>query len=99
MIERSLCFDATAAAAYTLYFGDPALASPRYDYATLFAHEPNAAKAALGPEQPNPTWHPRPDPRPFTERHPALLWIALIAVVALLGAIALRSARRPAQTG
>lgn len=94
MIERSICFDAAPSAAFTLYFGDPALSPPQYDYARLFAHQPNAAQATLGPEQPNPTYSARPDQRPFTERHPALLWIALIAVVALLGAIALRSAKR-----
>jgi hypothetical protein len=31
--------------------------------------------------------------RPFTERHPVLLWIALILVVGTLGLVALRSAR------
>jgi hypothetical protein len=31
--------------------------------------------------------------RPFTERHPVLLWIALILVVGTLGFVALRSAR------
>jgi hypothetical protein len=36
-------------------------------------------------------WRPRPDERPFTEKHPILLWIALIVVIALLGAVAFRS--------
>jgi hypothetical protein len=40
-------------------------------------------------------WQSRPDDRPFTEKHPALLWAVLIAVVVVLGAIALRSAKRP----
>jgi hypothetical protein len=31
--------------------------------------------------------------RPFTERHPVLLWVALILVVGTLGFVALRSAR------
>jgi hypothetical protein len=30
---------------------------------------------------------------PFTERHPVLLWVALIVVVGTLGVVALRSAR------
>lgn len=95
IIERSLCFQTAANADYSLYYGDPALASPRYDYATLFTPQAGAARTTVGPEQLNPAWRPRPDNRPFTERHPALLWAALIAVVALLGAIALRSANRP----
>lgn len=93
MLERRLCFDAAAGAGYTLYYGDAALAAPRYDYATLFTPQANAAQVQTGPEQPNPTCQPRPDDRPFTEKHPALLWVALGLAVVLLGFIALRSAK------
>lgn len=93
MLERNLCFDAAAGKSYTLYYGDPALAPPQYDYARLFAAQPHAAEAVLGPEEQNPGYRARPDERPFTERHPALLWIALGAVVLLLGWVALRSAK------
>jgi hypothetical protein len=93
MLERSLCFDASEPAGYTLHYGDPALAAPRYDYASLFALQSNAAKATLGPESTNPDHQERPDSRPFTERHPALLWAALGMVILLLGAVALRSAK------
>jgi hypothetical protein len=94
MVRRNLCFDAAAGGAYTLYYGDPAIASPQYDYARLFAAQPGAAAGRLGPERANLEFQPRPDERPFTERHPALLWIALGAVVLLLGIVALRSAKR-----
>jgi hypothetical protein len=96
MLERTFCFEAAAGTSYTLYYGDSALTAPRYDYATLFVAQANALPATSGPEQPNAGYQPRPDDRPFTEKHPALLWIALVAVIALLGAIALRSAKRPA---
>jgi hypothetical protein len=96
MLERTLCFEAAANPSYTLYYGDAALAAPRYDYATLFVAQANASPATAGTEQPNPTYQSRPDERPFTERHPALLWVALIAVIALLGIVALQSAKRPA---
>ena len=98
MLQRNLCFEAAANAHYALYYGDPALSSPRYDYATLFAPQQNAAQITSGPEQPNPAYQPRPDDRPFTEKHPWLLWAALIAVIALLGLIALRPAKQTAQT-
>jgi len=98
MLQRKLCFEAAANAQYTLYYGDPALNSPRYDYATLFAPQANAAQISSGPEQPNPAYQPRPDTRPFTEQHPWLLWAALVGVIALLGLIALRTAKRAAQT-
>jgi hypothetical protein len=93
MLERDLCFDAAPGTTYTLYYGDPALSSPRYDYAALFAPQSDAARSVAGPEQPNPEYTPRPDDRPFTEKHPALLWIALALVIAVLGVIALRSAK------
>lgn len=93
MTERKLCFDAAAGASYKLLYGDPALAAPRYDYATLFAADPQAAVATLGPQQANPEFSLRPDTRPFTERHPALLWIALLVVVIVLGGVALRTAK------
>ncbi len=98
MLQRDFCFEAATGAHYTLYYGDPALSSPRYDYARLFAKRADAVEATAGPEQPNPAYQPRPDERPFTEKHPALLWAVLIAVIALLGAIALRAGRRTVQT-
>lgn len=98
MLERDLCFEAAAGAGYALYYGDAALAAPQYDYATLFARQANAAHAVVGPEQANPAYEPRPDDRPFTEKHPTLLWIALALVVALLGLVAVRSAKLTAQT-
>jgi len=96
MAERRLCFDAAAGAAYTLYYGDAALQAPQYDYARLFAPEKDAAEATLGPEEANPEYEARPDARPFTERYPWLLWVALVLVVGLLGAVALRTAKESA---
>jgi hypothetical protein len=98
MLERSLCFDADGAGGYTLFYGDSALGAPRYDYAKLFTPQANAAHIAAGPEELNPAYQPRPDDRPFTEKHPALLWVALALVIALLGGIALRSAKPVSQS-
>lgn len=94
MQKRDICFDANPTSNYVIFYGDAALTAPRYDYATLFQPDKNAAQATLGPEQANPQFEPRPDDRPFTEKHPALLWIALVAVIAGLGMIALRTARQ-----
>jgi hypothetical protein len=94
MLERSLCFETAASGNYALYYGDPAIIAPRYDYATFFTPQANAVRIAAGPERQNPAYQPRPDDRPFTEKHPALLWIALVALIALLGTVALRSAKR-----
>lgn len=104
MHERQLCFDAAAnpenaaagesTAAYTVSYGDPVLHAPQYDYASLFQPESNPAQATFGDEQPNPQYQPRPDTRAFTEKHPAVLWIALALAVTILAAIAFRTASR-----
>ena len=77
-----------------LYYGDPALAGPVYDYERLFVAADKPLTSTLGPEQLNPQYTPRPEaPLPFTERHPQVLWIALIAAICALGLVALRSSR------
>ncbi len=96
MRQRELCFDASAArgADLGLYYGDPALAGPVYDYERLFVAADKPLTSTLGPEQLNPQYTPRPEaPLPFTERHPQVLWIALIAAICALGLVALRSSR------
>jgi hypothetical protein len=94
MLQRTLCFEAAGSGQYTLRYGDPALTAARYDYATLFTPQTDAAQATAGPEQRNPEYQPRPDQRPLTERYPGLLWGALVIVVATLALIAFRSAKR-----
>ena len=89
---RTVCFEATGAAAQMMY-GDPALFAPVYDYSRLFSPSDSAIPAQLGPETLNPAFQPRPDARPFTERHPTLLWLVLVAVIGLLGTVAIRSSR------
>jgi hypothetical protein len=94
MFERTLCFEAANDGGYKLYYGDPALEAPRYDYAQLYSGQATAFQTEAGSETLNAAFQPRPDDRPFTEKHPVLLWVALGVVIALLGAIALRSAKR-----
>jgi Protein of unknown function (DUF3999) len=91
MRERQLCFLPKRDTAYTLRYGDPSLGPPRYDLTPIEAAAANASLSTLGAERaltPEPAAQ-----RPFTERHPVLLWVALILVVGTLGAVALRSAR------
>ena len=96
MRQRKLCFGATANIdpGVSLYYGDPALLAPVYDYQRLFEPSEKALVATLGPEQLNPEYHPPPaEARPFTERHPEMLWVVLVCVVSALGVVALKSAR------
>lgn len=92
-LERRLYFDAPAPDQLTLYYGDEKLGPPVYDYAKLFQRAKAAAAAQLGPETSNPVYTGRPDDRPWSERHPMVLWIAIIAAVAVLSGVALRSLR------
>ena len=76
-----------------LYFGDEKLTAPEYDYAKFFREDPNASPAQLAPEAANPEYAGRPDDRPWSERHKAVLWAAMLAAVAVLGWLALRGLR------
>jgi hypothetical protein len=77
-----------------LYYGDPGLPAPVYDYERLFVAAEKPLGAELGGEVLNPGFRPPPaEERPFTERHPEVLWIALIAVICALGVVALKSSR------
>jgi hypothetical protein len=87
--ERRIYFNAPSPA--RLYYGDEKLEAPEYDYAKLFQKDSKAAEAAPGPEETNSAYTGRPDERPWSEKHPAVLWAAIIAAVLVLGAMALRS--------
>jgi hypothetical protein len=92
-LERRIYFDAAAPGQRTLYFGDEKLEPPVYDYAKLFLRDKAAAQAPVGPEVSNSAYTGRPDDRAWSERHPLVLWIAIIAAVVVLGGLALRSIR------
>ena len=94
--ERRIYFDCDAGALLTLYYGDGQLDAPVYDYAKLFRSDANAGHVPLSAEEPNAGYTGRPDDRPWSERHPAVLWIAVLAAVVILGGIALRSMRSAA---
>jgi hypothetical protein len=77
---------------YRLLYGNPRAQAPRYDMAHLTDAKmlEMAEPATLGAEDVNPAWV---DPSPWTERHDAVLWVALVAAVVILGAVAVRTLR------
>lgn len=108
MRQRKICFEAPAAPStdsgaihgsdassnLALFYGDSRLAAPEYDTARLFVASRAAVVAELGPEELNANYRaPAAEVRPFAERHPEVLWIALIAAICALGLVALRSAK------
>jgi len=95
-VERRVYFDPQQKGALKLYYGDPKLGAPVYDYARFFHADPAAAKAELGPGAHNEAYSGRPDDRPWSERHKAVLWLAMLVAVAVLAVLALRGLRTEA---
>ncbi len=89
--ERRIYFDSPSDAESSFYYGDEKLGAPVFDYAKLFKKDASADQVGLRPEEANEAYTGRPDERPWSERHPAVLWVAIIAAVAILGTIAVRS--------
>ncbi len=95
MRQREICFEAPGGVnVLALFYGNARLVVPVYDYDRLFAVSDKALVAELGAETLNRNFKATPaEKRSFTERHPEVLWIALLAVIAALGVVALKSSR------
>ena len=89
-LERRIYFDASGRRALKLYYGDEKLTRPDYDYAKFFHEDTAAAQAQLGPGLHNAEYTGRPDERPWSERHQALLWAAMLVAIAVLVVLAFK---------
>jgi len=92
-VRRGLIFRAAPAHAYELWYGRRGAASPVYDIQRLpiTTSPAKMALAGLGPERKLPL--KPPPPPPWSERHRALFWTALAAVIVLLALLILRAMR------
>jgi Protein of unknown function (DUF3999) len=95
-VERRVYFDPQGKFLLRLYYGDNKLAYPVYDYARFFKADAEAARAELGPDGHNPAYSARPDDRPWSERHKAVMWLAMLLVVIVLAGLALRGLKSKA---
>lgn len=95
-IERRVYFDPQGRSTLRLYYGDEKLPAPVYDYARFFHQDASAAEARLGPGAHNAQYAGRPDDRPWSERHPGVLWSVMLVAVAVLALVAVRGLRAPA---
>jgi len=89
-LERRVYFDPQGRSGLRLYYGDAKLGPPVYDYAKFFKQTDDAAPAQLGLETTNPDYRERPDERPWSERHPVVLWVVMLVVVAALAGFAIQ---------
>ena len=95
-VERRVYFDPQGKVTLRLYYGDEKLSPPIYDYAKFFRLDESAASAQLGPAAHNDAYAGRPDARPWSERHPSVLWVAMLLAVAVLAGMAIRGLVRTA---
>ena len=89
-IERRLYFDPAGKTGLQLYYGDKKLTLPSYDYAKFFQPSAQPAIAELGIAGANRQFTGRPDERPWSERHPYVLWLVMLIAVAILALVAVR---------
>ncbi len=94
---RFVLFHPAPNRSYRLIYGNARASAPQYDLSRTLQIPALEAMfhPGLGAEEATSNYA---DPRPFTERHPNLLWIALGVAVVLLGSAALRALRTPVPT-
>jgi hypothetical protein len=92
---EQLLFVAAEPGRHRLTYGSASREAPSYDLACtagdLGEWAETARSARLGP--PRRLAPAGGEERPWTERHPSLLWVGLVAVVAALGALIYRALR------
>ena len=94
-VPRRLVFRAHADGGYRLLYGNERAGSPEYDlahYLEASPVKPVYSELWLGPEEATTNYR---DPRPFSERHPSVLWISLGIAIVLIGLTALKTLRTP----
>ena len=97
-VPRRVLLKPQPGATYKLLYGNERAVSPRYDlghYIEAGPGGPAYPAFALGAEEITANYR---DPRPFTERHPELLWVSLGIAVVLIGLTALNTLRKAGET-
>lgn len=97
-IPRRVVFTAEPGRGYRLLYGNPRASAVEYEMAqvTPAAALEGATPAEVGPGAANADYV---DPAPWSERHPAVLWAALIAALTVLGWLAIRALKASAAKG
>ena len=84
---------ARAVSGLRLYYGNPKAEPPGYDFARNLPATlvPSPARLSLGSRSENPDY--RPEPKPFTERWPWVIYVILGAICLALGVLIISLAR------
>lgn len=94
-VPRVLVFKTQPNASYRVVYGNARASAPQYDlshYLDAESAKPVYLALSAGPEELTANYR---DPRPFSERHPEVLWISLGAAILLIGVTAVKTLRTP----
>jgi hypothetical protein len=98
MTPRRIVFREEPGRTYRLLYGQSEAPAPQYDLAQSVPEETLRAApllASVAPERTNVDWI---DPRPWSEKHGAVLWAATILAVLILAFAAVRALRQPEES-
>jgi hypothetical protein len=89
--RRVLKFPTNAAGQYWIYYGNPDAKRPSYDLAQVMPVGVQVVDASLGAEGLNPAYRPPVEPqKPWSDRHPQVLYAVLGLAVLGMGYLAVR---------
>ena len=98
--RRVLKFPTNASGTYWIYYGNPDAKRPAYDFAQVMPTGVQLMDASLGAEQANPGYRPPAEPqKPWSDRHPQVLYAVLAVAVLGMGYIAVRFLLKVRTTG
>jgi len=98
--RRVIKFPSNAAGQYWLYCGNPEAKRPSYDFAQVMPAGAQTEEAAPGAEEANPAYLPPVEPqKPWSDRHPQVLYGVLALAVLGMGYVAVRFLLKVRATG
>jgi hypothetical protein len=97
-VRQVVCAKPASSRPLRLYFGYPKAGLTAYDFARNLPERlnPEPARGQVGPRLDNPDFVP--EPLPFSERWPALIYAVLATVILVLGIILIRLSRAAIKT-
>ncbi len=93
VIRTRVKFKGANSGAYWLYYGNADAHPPSYDLRDQLAREAPVSELTIAPgaEEPNPDYRQKPPPvKPWSERHPAVLYVTLALAVVGMGTVTVR---------